>query len=397
MENPDLPEFWVLENSVEKIHPSPYNFNRTFPDSPLYIGVPYALNDQTFHLAMVPREPTYSGPFFSALSYTFTTLPIRRKSEREGEDRYVLDKTAVHKWHALEECITVLINEISRYADVTFPLDYDPGSDYRPFKYKYGNSFRSEMHLRKEADLARNAFTVQLAMVSYLIAHAWSEGRDALLALRSRTRLSIDFIEAVRRSWVANWSVPRVGCYINPYNVPTSSNKHQWHNSAHVMYNRGCVPFWIWYGIRDRSKPLDGIHVPLFQELQPSEIEEWNAKQDLIPQQPAAAPEIPQAAPAPQFPQAAPAPQAPQALPAPQAPRQNDSLSFYDWINQQQERNKRHEDKETHPQRMQLASSANVPKLGSQCLERTGCLSGPGSTMRRQANGSGRGSSDQTV
>ena len=222
---------------------------------------------------MVPQEPTYSGPYFSALSYTFTTLPIRRKSE--GQGGFYLDRGVVHTWRALEESIMVLINDISRYADVTFPLEYRTGSDYWPSKYKYANTFRSEMHLRKEADLARHAFTIQLAMVSYLIAHAWSVGCDALLSVRTRTRLPGDFIEAVRRTWVGNWSIPRVGCYVDPYIVATTTTKRQWYNSAHVMYNRGCVPFWIRYGKRDRSKPFARIDVPLFKKLEPSEIGAW--------------------------------------------------------------------------------------------------------------------------
>ena len=67
------PDIWVLVNSKEIVMPFEDNFKVRRPESPLYMQFPYRLSDRTFHLAMVPREPTYGGPIFSTFDYTYQT------------------------------------------------------------------------------------------------------------------------------------------------------------------------------------------------------------------------------------------------------------------------------------------------------------------------------------
>lgn len=104
-------------------------------------------------------------------------------------------------------------------------------------------------------------------MVSYLIAHAWIEGRDALQLLEDKESLPKQIISAICTSWVCNWTIPCVGAYVDTYTTMTTESHQQWQRSVHIMLGTGCVPIWICYGTTPRT-----ITSPIWKDCMPQQF-----------------------------------------------------------------------------------------------------------------------------
>lgn len=231
--SPDLPD--AFHESVYVTTATPWDACR-----------PRWVNDRTFHYAFIPKNVTYDGSILSALQYAYETLPIEEKRVGEKTTLYRLSRELAQQWYWIEQVIGTLEAQLMRHCSATLPLGYERRYDFHPSQYNYRDWYTERHHACRSANLARGAFVVRLAMVSYLVLKGQSESRDVFQILHSHGGLSPEFLNNIAGSWVANRKVPRVGAILNAHTPPLGD--HQWASEIKTLMSYRCIPFWIDYG-----------------------------------------------------------------------------------------------------------------------------------------------------
>ncbi|HEV7738262.1 MAG TPA: hypothetical protein VGO47_12935 [Chlamydiales bacterium] len=202
------------------------------------------------HLAYIPAVRRPRGCIFQRIAYGYRDAPVRRSG-----NVWVLDPLTKHSCQRLEGALWGIWQRITPKKGVLLPLDFQ--ADYGvPFQYDYNFSTPDEKFARKRALTIRDAFYVLAALCSLMVsqyplhANRWISGPEPtwtdLLLLKN---VHPDWVEELRQSFVADFTLPRVGSLVD---VRTC----QWRNLIPGMLAAG-VPLWLYWGTVDNLTTVD--------------------------------------------------------------------------------------------------------------------------------------------
>jgi hypothetical protein len=201
-------------------------------------------------LPYTPLIPSFSGSIFSRLAYTFSSFPIE-----SGCYGYCLSHQLVSRWITLEDglygILERLMNKDQHRSGFFIPESkMCPAPSTRGYRIVHTTSQLA----RSAAIRSRDAFIPLMATISYIISTFLTaeEGRDNYKGRPLWETILTDdllihpvWVDALRESWIGDFTVPRVGVVIDPYTfrlriIPYLVRAH--------------VPVWIYW---DHRKALD--------------------------------------------------------------------------------------------------------------------------------------------
>jgi hypothetical protein len=188
------------------------------------------------YLTFVPAELDFSGPILGRLSYSYPTLPIVPVN-----DKWALKHSVMISWHRLERALYGVSQALCR--DDYLCIYRYPGS------YKYLEMHSTEEAARRHAMMSRDAFVPLMALCSWCMARQMTPNENYIGCRPTWLKKIVDdhpmkvhpgWAEDLRTSCIGNFTIRRVGCFINPYT---------WIRSNIIeMFFRFNVPVWIWWG-----------------------------------------------------------------------------------------------------------------------------------------------------
>lgn len=215
--------------------------------------------DDLFYLAFVPVQPTYELPMLDCLS------PLSFKVESiitDGVRRYRMEEKLCFRWKTLENVVCRLQRKLLSRIAGTYLLTVSPPY---PSSYGYASEWPTEEKAALAARLARTAFTMRFAFLSYLILKESMKGRRTWQEL---TRphddpVPLSVCNIIRASWVCDFSVPRIGAFVDIGGRINRDGGRQWHVDIDDMLLAG-IPLWFGYA-HDAHHARDLPHVSLLE------------------------------------------------------------------------------------------------------------------------------------
>ncbi|KAI0781722.1 hypothetical protein BC629DRAFT_582857 [Irpex lacteus] len=212
------------------------------------LGQPRYAYDTYFYLALVPLSVEFDGPLLGCLSPTSVT--IEPTTTKRGNTFFQLTSTLQKQWQSCEAIILELQRQLTRRAGLLYLETSVPPP---PTAFGYVDSYHSRsealLHLKK----ALSAFTARLAFLSYLVLRDEMKGLDTWTELAlQRDPLPLAICNAFRLSWISDWTVPRVGAFVDigRHILPTGGS--HWHEDVRLFLSKGtCIPLWFTYTSAD--------------------------------------------------------------------------------------------------------------------------------------------------
>ena len=139
------------------------------PSRPSQAFTPRCLNDQTFHFAYIPQGTIhYDTGVLACLEYQRGTIPVEKVTRNELVN-YKLPTDLVQQWKWLEHAIITTLNLVMENCRIALPLSYEKREDFFPWRYCYHLEYDNKECLCNHANNTCQLFTVQLALVRYVI------------------------------------------------------------------------------------------------------------------------------------------------------------------------------------------------------------------------------------
>ena len=223
--------------------------------------------DDYFYCAMVPVQVNYDLPMLDCLSPA--AMNVRKVVNTAGEV-YRMDESLCREWIDLERAIVELQRRLLARIPGTYLLTAAPPY---PSSFGYAQDWPLESKATLMTRLARTAFTLRLALISYLLMKEMLKGRSTwqdLTELGERP-IPLAFCNTIRASWVCDWTVPRVGAFVDIGGKLHPDGGRQWHQDIEDMINAG-IPLWFGYGHQaHRDRDLSAISKLEFNRYLPSQ------------------------------------------------------------------------------------------------------------------------------
>ncbi|KAI0753912.1 hypothetical protein BC629DRAFT_1177548 [Irpex lacteus] len=171
---------------------------------------------------------SHATPMTRCLSPTSVT--IEPTTTKRGNTFFQLTSTLQKQWQSCEAIILELQRQLTRRAGLLYLETSVPPP---PTAFGYVDSYHSRsealLHLKK----ALSAFTARLAFLSYLVLRDEMKGLDTWTELAlQRDPLPLAICNAFRLSWISDWTVPRVGAFVDigRHILPTGGS--HWHEDC---------------------------------------------------------------------------------------------------------------------------------------------------------------------
>lgn len=201
--------------------------------------------DDYFYLALVPLQPRYDLPMLDCLSPLAFKVNVVIIENRRA---YQIDPDIVKRWMAWENVIVRLQRKLLRRVAGTHLLTTVPPY---PSAFGYHKQWPSEEKATLAGRLARTAFTLRFAFLSYLLLKESLKGRSTWQELTQERDdpVPLCICNTLRASWVCDFTVPRVGAFIDIGGVLLPDGGRQWHEDIADFQLAG-VPLWFGYAHR---------------------------------------------------------------------------------------------------------------------------------------------------
>ncbi|KAH9921087.1 hypothetical protein B0H21DRAFT_767080 [Amylocystis lapponica] len=245
------PLFWNRENpispspnvSADQTHPVWTSPNVSFPNDAR--NPQYAMNGLPT-IPYTPRHPLPTGPLFGRLAYRLKALPII-----EEDGKWFLSEHLRDQWHELEYALLrmcqVLYSAL-RMERVMFGLEAE--AFRQPSAWGYRDTFKNMQDARYSCWRSLQAFYVLSGTCSMHIAihqhkkPSSSEDHPVWASLLQLAGFPPAWIDDLRRSFVADFSIERAGVYIDA----TEETPLGWQSQLPVLLSAN-VPIWFnWAG-----------------------------------------------------------------------------------------------------------------------------------------------------
>jgi len=211
------------------------------------------------HIPFIPATIRWDEPLLQRFAFDLNSFPIER-----SQNRFCLSETLSLKWSNFEYALRLVVQHLfTECRGALFPLEFA----YLPLPSTYGylRSHAREIHARKCALNARDAFVGLMAMCSLAIAF-WdipqSDNPPWVRVLLEKAGIHPEWVDQLRRSSIGDLSgrVPRVGTVVNV-------SECKWTHLIPMMV-RANVPIWIlWSTIQH---PLKASPIPRLAPYFPS-------------------------------------------------------------------------------------------------------------------------------
>lgn len=223
--------------------------------------------DDMFYLALVPLQVRYDLPMLACLSPT--SMNIIQVNTEKGKVFRMEDKLC-RQWLALERVVVELQKRLLRRCPGTYLLTVAPPY---PSSFGYACNWTTEDDATKSTRLARTAFTLRFAFVSYLVMKETLKDRPVWqdLTQKGADPLPLSICNTLRASWICDFDVRRVGAFVDISNKFIPDASYQWHDDIHDMLRIG-VPIWFGYGTHaspDQRLKQSSITNTLHRDYQP--------------------------------------------------------------------------------------------------------------------------------
>lgn len=256
---PNTTTVYVSRNADYLPHPPPINA----PSKPIAnLLRPRFLYDDYYYVAFVPQQTQYDGPLFGCLNplaaTTETTL-------QEGRSCHQLVSDQRAQWQALE-LVTVQLRRrlVERAGGVYLETVFPP----LPSTFRYAEPWPTEHQLLTALSQARNAFTLQFALISCLRFNEEKRKRATWEELSEGPHaLPLAYCNAFRVSWIADFDVPRIGGFVDITRAYRPDSMCVWHEIIEGILARGdSIPLWFAYdGQNTRRDALPTLPSPTLQ------------------------------------------------------------------------------------------------------------------------------------
>ncbi len=211
--------------------------------------------DDYFYLALVPIQPRYDLPMLDCLSpLTFKVNAVTIENRRA----YQIDPDLVRRWTLLENIVVRLQRKLLQRIAGTYLLTTVPPY---PSHFGYDKLWLTEAKAVLAGRLARTAFTLRLAFLSYLLMKESRKGRATWdeLSQDSNDPVPLCICNTFRASWVYDFNVARVGAFIDIGGLMIPDGGRQWHEDIADLEEFG-VPLWFSYSYTPtRSREVSKI------------------------------------------------------------------------------------------------------------------------------------------
>ena len=223
------------------------------PSAGTNVEMPYdafrrqAHTDEFFYFAFMPVRPVYSGPLLGCLSEE----NVKFEAVTTGSSiMYRLEKTLLYQWQALNNTIRVISKSLFSLVQIV-PLDMRVPWD--PVHFGYDKLHENMDKAKRAVRISRAAFTAQLSLISfYIAATAYNRPTVAIwTTLTDQYNIPLEAAGAIRRSWVADFSVPRIGIFVNLQHVLAQKSDigcQWWQYIPMIMSHGKSIPLWFHYG-----------------------------------------------------------------------------------------------------------------------------------------------------
>ncbi|KAF7978401.1 hypothetical protein HWV62_803 [Athelia sp. TMB] len=187
-------------------------------------------------LGFVPKYPQWQGNLFGKLACNKHT--VRSLVEWRKHTFYLNDEVYQY-WRQLEGSLVHVVNELIAYSGVALPLDFSKFP--LPSEYNYREGHAGLDKFIKSIMLARDAFLPLMALCSFAIAMTAGFRQDNPLWTQRLVQRGChtSFVEELEKSQVADFSVERIGVFI----------QNTWHVQPYVdRFIAANVPVWfVWH------------------------------------------------------------------------------------------------------------------------------------------------------
>lgn len=206
------------------------------------LGQPRYAYDTYFYLALVPLSVEFDGPLLGCLSPT--SVALEPTVTKRGNTFFQLTRTLQTQWQSCESIILEVQRRLTRRAGLLYLETSVPPP---PTAFGYAECYHSRSEALEHVKKALSAFTARLAFLSYLVLKEEAKGLDTWsdLALH-RDPLPLAICNAFRLSWVSDWTVPRVGAFVDIARQILRTGGSHWHQDIRLFLSKGtCVPLWF--------------------------------------------------------------------------------------------------------------------------------------------------------
>lgn len=204
-------------------------------------------------MAFVPLSVEFDGPLLGCLSPTGVVIEPT-KTER-GTTFFHLKPALQTQWHSCEAIILDLQRRLIRRAGILYlHTSVPPAPTAFGYKECYISRNEATEHLKK----ALSAFTARLVLLSYLVLKEEARGLDTWtdLALEPDP-VPLAVCNVFRVSWVSDWTVPRVGAFVDIGRRVLPTGSSDWHQDVRLFLSKGtCVPLWFTFTSDEAVDPL---------------------------------------------------------------------------------------------------------------------------------------------
>lgn len=229
--------------------PTPPSTNT--PSTPIFrLLQPQFLYDDFHYLAFVPQQPEHDGPLFGRLN---PLAGHTEESTSSGRTSFRLASHQTAQWKALE-AVTCKLRRclVDRAGGVYLETVFPP----LPSSFGYADPWPTRQRLEAALTRARAAFTIQFALISFLLFKEKAKDRSTWEQLgEGDNAIPLAYCNAFRVSWLADFSVPRIGGFVDITRAYRPELMCMWHEDIdYVLANGNSIPLWFAFHGRDTRR-----------------------------------------------------------------------------------------------------------------------------------------------
>ena len=194
------------------------------------------------------------GPILQCLSVS--SIAFEPATGPHGVHGYRLTLNMQQAWERCERILhdvqrRLILRAGVSYLDMTVPPT--------PFSFRYTRGWATIPELRRQLTMSLAAFVGRLALISYFLLKEESRGIstwDKLSAGADPVPLAVT--NALRLTWLGDWSVHRVGAFVDIGRSISPSSGAQWHRDMPLFLSTGsCIP--LWFAFKEKTACLDSV------------------------------------------------------------------------------------------------------------------------------------------
>jgi hypothetical protein len=204
------------------------------------VRVPRPVMKDWIYLPFTLSRPRFEGPLFGRLAGRQDPFPVQQVGLG-----WQLDLQVQQSWRRLEVSLYDVIDKLLD-ASGGHHLTMDTSAFRLPSGFGYMRAHRDAHTARRQALRSRDAFLPLMAFVSFAIALPGNQGPDRIplwyTKLVADGRVSVQWLEHLRNSQVADFRADRVGVYVDTMTLDVD----MLYIDLYIRFN---VP--VWFSLRD--------------------------------------------------------------------------------------------------------------------------------------------------